>query len=181
MATPTFNPAGEVRFDLGRGQISVGGRATRVLLPADALAALCRSAGADALSDFGRKLGTELGRRVRDRLGSAEASVTAVVEHLGGDLALSGLGSLAIEQWGKALVLRVTDSPLGADGDLLLASVIEGALQRGFGRDASVVPLERSDGAARLLVTSAGAARKVRAWLGEGVGWGDALGRLNAG
>jgi hypothetical protein len=182
MAQPVFNPASEVQFDLGRGQISLSGRTPRVLVPADALAALCRSAGAEAIRDFGRQLGTEVGRRVSERLGNVtKADVASVVEHLGGDLALGGFGSLSVERWGRALVLRIAGCPLGAEGDVLVAAVFEGALQRGLGRDTNVVPIERSDSSVRLLATSSAAARKVRDWIAAGVSWGDALARLNGG
>jgi hypothetical protein len=95
-------------------------------------------------------------------------------------LALAGLGSLSIERWGRALVLRVSGSPFGSEGDALLAAVLEGAIQRGLGRDASVVPLERSEGAARFLAVNASAAESVKDWLSEGVGWGEILSKLNA-
>jgi hypothetical protein len=182
MAQPAFNPTHEVSFDLEQGRISLGGSAGRVLVPADALASLARSAGGDALVDFGRSLGTEIGRRAAARLvgGPDAASTPSVVEHLGGDLALAGLGSLSIERWSRVLVLRMSGSPFGAEGDALLAAVLEGAIQRGLGRDAAVVPLERSDGSARFLAVNATAAESVKDWLAEGVSWGEILSRLNA-
>jgi hypothetical protein len=182
MGNSPFTPSKEVQFDLGRGQISLGGRASRLLVPPEALLGLCQTAGSGAVRDFGRQLGAEVGGRVAERLGRADsASIAEVVEHLGGDVALSGLGSLSVERWGRALVLRVTDSPLGGAGDELLASVFEGALQRALGRDAAVVPIERKDGSVRLLATSTGAAARVRGWLASGVGFAEALGRLEAG
>jgi hypothetical protein len=179
MAEP-FNPTHAVRFEIGRGRVSVDGTEARVLVPADALGRLCASAGVESIRDFGRSLGTEMGRRVASRLESSAPSVTALVEHLGGDLALAGLGSLAVEIWGRALVFAVADCPLESQGDLLLASVLEGAIQRALGRDAALVDLERSDGRVRFAVLSPKTAESVRAWLGQGVSWGDALARLNA-
>jgi hypothetical protein len=76
-------------------------------------------------------------------------------------------------------VLTVSKSPLDREGDALVAAVLEGALQRAMARDATVVPLSREDAQARLLVTSAPAASKVRAWLKDGVTWGDVLARLH--
>ena len=111
---------------------------------------------------------------------SAASGVSAVVEHLGGDLALAGLGSLGAEVWGQALVFTVTGSPLGNEGDALLAAVLEGALQRALARDAAVVPIDRTDGKARLVVVSRATAGRVRQWLSDGVSWGDALSRLSA-
>ena len=180
MAEPRFDPANAVKFDLGKGHVALDG-APRMLVPVDAMLALCRGAGPEAQRDFGRTLGTEVGRRVRERIKVDQASLESVVEHLGGDLALSGLGSLAIERWGRALVMTISDSPLGADGDELISAVLEGALQRGMGRDARVIKLERSDGSVRLLVTSPKTAEKVRGLLASGVAWGEMLARLHAG
>lgn len=180
MAERPFNPNQEVRFDLGHGNITVG-ESSRIFVPVDALLALCRSVGADAVRDFGHRLGAELGRRAVARLSGADkASIATVVEHFGGDLALIGLGSLSAEQWGRALVLSVEGSPLGVDGDPLLGAVLEGALQRGLGRDATLVPIARLDRSVRFLVLNAKTAQAVRGWLSGGLGWGDALARLNA-
>lgn len=151
-----------------------------MLLPADALAALVRGADVETRRDFARRLGTEAGRRVAERL-DASASPESVVEHLGGEVALMGLGSLGFERWGRLLVVTVQGSPLRGEGDEILAGVVEGALQRAFGRTANVVPLQRDDALVRLLVVSSGAADRVRGWLGDGVSWGDVLSRLNGG
>ena len=181
MAQTRFDPSQAVKFDLGRGVVQLDGSADRVLVPADALLALCSSAGDEATRDFGRKIGSEVGRRAAGRLGTAaEAGLEDVLEHLGGDLALAGFGSLGIERWGRALVMTVSDSPLGAAGDSLLAAVLEGAIQRALGRDVSVVPLSRDGQWARLLVVGDKAATRVRGWLAEGVAWGDALARLHS-
>jgi hypothetical protein len=182
MATPRFDPTGSVTFNLRRGRVEVSGTAERVLVPADALAALLTSAGSESARDFGRQLGTEIGRRVAERLSAtSDAGVEAVVEHLGGDLALMGLGSLAAERWGRALVLIFSDSPFGAQGDELLAAVVEGAIQRAFGRDVSVVRLSREDRDARFLVTGPDGADRMRRLLASGLAWGEALTRLQTG
>lgn len=178
MGTPRFDPTHSLEFNLDRGSVKLSGSFERVLLPADALAALVRGADAETRRDFARRLGTEAGRRVAERL-DASASPESVVEHLGGEVALMGLGSLGFERWGRLLVVTVQGSPLRGEGDEILAGVVEGALQRAFGRTASVVPLQRDDSLARLVVVSSGSAERVRGWLGEGVSWGDVLVRLN--
>ncbi len=180
MGTPRFDPTHSLEFNLDRGSVKLSGSLERVLLPADALAALVRGADSETKRDFARRLGTEAGRRVAERL-DASASSEAVVEHLGGEIALMGLGSIALERWGRALVVAIQGSPLRGEGDEILAGLIEGALQRGFGRAATVVPLVRDDSLVRLLVASNSTGERVRGWLGSGVSWGDALARLNAG
>jgi hypothetical protein len=179
MAT-RFNPSGSVSFDLVRGRLDCGG--DQVLVSADALVDLCRAAGDEAVSDFGRRLGTAAGRRIADRLGDAAAHATMeeVLEHLGGELALLGLGSLGLERWGRALVLTIDGGPFGQQLDRLLGSVLEGALQRAFGRDCHAAKLMRDDRQVRFLITSAASASKVSAWLGSGLSYGDALTRLQS-
>jgi hypothetical protein len=178
MAEPAFDPSHLVKFDASRGAVELNGGAC-LLVPPAALLALCQGAGDEAKRDFGRTLGTELGRQVSNRLRASDASVEKVVEHLGGSLALIGLGSLGVERWGRALVLTLSGSPLGREGDALVASVLEGALQRALARDTAIVPLSRENDHVRLLVASPGTAPKVRAWLSEGVKWGDVLARLH--
>ncbi|HEV8549197.1 MAG TPA: hypothetical protein VGQ57_09215 [Polyangiaceae bacterium] len=178
MGTPRFDPTHSLEFNLDRGSVKLSGSIERVLLPADALAALVRGADPETRRDFARRLGTEAGRRVAERL-DGSTGAEAVVEHLGGELALMGLGSLGLERWGRVLVVTVQGSPLRGEGDEILAGIVEGALQRGFGRTASVVPLERDDSLVRLAVVSGATAERVRGWLGSGVKWGEVLTRLN--
>jgi hypothetical protein len=173
-----FNPSGSVSFDLARGRVDCGG--DHVLIAADALIDLCRAAGDEAVTDFGRRLGTALGMRMADRLGGSgsSASLEEVLEHLGGELALIGLGSLGLERWGRALVLTLDGGPFGQQLDRLLAAVLEGALQRGFGRDCRAAKLMRDDRRVRFLIASPGSVSKISDWLGSGVSYGDALTRL---
>jgi hypothetical protein len=181
MAEPSFDPSQSVHFDLARGRVALDAKDARLLVPPLALLDLCQSAGQEAITAFGRQLGLEAGRRVAHRLGSGLESlgIASWVEHLGGDLALMGLGSLAVERWGRALILTISGSPLGQEGDALLAAVLEGALERALARKASVIALHREDGQTRFLVLNAGAATKARTWLAEGVSWGEVLTRLN--
>ncbi|HWA73148.1 MAG TPA: hypothetical protein VG937_12455 [Polyangiaceae bacterium] len=182
MATPRFDPSYSVEFDLGRGQIAVRGSSERVLIPADALAALCEGCDPEVRRDFARRVGTEAGRRAAERLGDpSRAEIETVVEQLGGDLALMGLGSLGLERWGRALVLSVSGSPFGAAGDELLAGVLEGALQRAFGRDVGAVRLVRDDARTRFLISSRAGSERVRDWLNSGTPWSEALTRLDRG
>ena len=182
MATPPFDPSYSVEFDLGRGQIAVRGSSERVLIPADALGALCEGCDPEVRRDFARRIGTEAGRRTAERLGDpSTAGIEAVVEQLGGDLALMGFGSLGLECWGRALVLTVSGSPFGAGGDELLAGALEGALQRAFGRDVGVVRLERDDGRVRFFISSRAGSERVRGWLSSGTSWSEALVRLERG
>lgn len=177
-----FDPTASVEFDLDRGHIALRDGAERVLVAADALVALYESAAPDAKKDFARRLGTETGRRAAERLGdAARAEVDAVIEHIGGDWALLGLGSLSLERWGKAVVFVVSGSPFGGAGDELLGTILEAVLQRAFGRDAGAVRLVRDGAQARFLITSPAGAERVHGWIDSGTPWGEALTRLNSG
>jgi hypothetical protein len=183
MALPRFDPSHSVKFDIGKGIVHLDGAGPRLLVPPDALLDLCKHAGDDSLKDFGRRLGTEAGLRMAGQLGRSldTAGVDAFVEHLGGNLALLGLGSLSLERWGKALVFVVDDSPLGGAGDALLSAVLEGALQRAIGRDARIVVLAREDARVRLLAASEKGAKRAADLMRQGTKWADALARLHEG
>ncbi|HEY2410248.1 MAG TPA: hypothetical protein VGI10_29790 [Polyangiaceae bacterium] len=179
MVTPRFDPSYVLEFDLARGQVKVRDAGERLVVPVDALLALCQGAGSEAVRDFGRRIGTEAGRAALERLGDgAAAPIDAVVEHLGGELSLMGVGALGVERWGVALVVTFQHSPLGAAGENLLAGLIEGALQRAFARDVVAAPLARDADQLRFLVTSRRGADKVRDLLASGMAWGDVLTRL---
>ena len=183
MEHPRFNPSQSVKFDLANGAVTMDGSGSRLLVPADLVGQLWSSATEEQQRDFGRRLGTELGRRVAERLGRGQAesaSLEAVVEHLGGDLALAGLGSMHLERWGRALVVAIDTSPLGATGDGLLAAIVEGAIQRLFGKDTGVVVLNRADQLVRLLVLNPTSALRARSWLDDGANWGEVLSRLHS-
>jgi hypothetical protein len=143
-------------------------------------------------------MGEAMGRRVAARLaapaagaGAASAAGDAgaravraapletVIEHLGGELALAGLGSLAMERWGRAMVLVLDPCPLGADASGLLEAVLEGALEAAAGRPVRALVLDRDAGRARLLIAGGAAVARVRAWLAGGTSWGDALVKLH--
>lgn len=181
MAQPQFDPSRAVQFDLGRGQVALDGASCRVLVPTDLLLELCRNAGNEATINFGRRLGTECGRRVAERLaeGATQAAVDHLLDHLGGEIALMGLGNLGVERWGKALVMTFEGSPVGSEGDAVLAAILEGALQRVFGRDCTVVKLDRDDELVRLLVVSSATAKSVSEALAGGTAWGQVLAELH--
>jgi hypothetical protein len=181
MSISPFDPSQAVSFDLAHGHVEVGDGPRRVLVPAEALVALGRAAGEEATGAFARALGEPAGRRLAARIGDAAAApLDALVDHLGGELAVLGLGSLGLERWGRALVLTVDHGPLGAEGDALLAAVLAAALGAATGREVRCATLSRDGERARFVVTGAAGAEKVAAWQRDGVAWGDILVRLHA-
>ncbi len=178
--TPRFDPTRAIIYDLARGQLRDDEGASRLNLPAHLLLRLCEHAGHEASSEFSRALGAELGRRVADKLGREKdtANVEVWTEHLGGQFALIGLGDLKVEQWGRALVLRITDAPKGMSH--IIEGVLEGALQRGLSRKATVVGFDR-DGELECLVVSDETAGRVRALAQDGAGLGQVVEELHKG
>ncbi|MBX3184694.1 MAG: hypothetical protein KIT72_05185 [Polyangiaceae bacterium] len=180
MVQAKFDPALALKFDLDRGTVSQAGAGARVILPVEVLAKLIEATNAEATRDAGHHLGAELGRRVLTSLGddASGAAPEAVLEHLGGELALLGFGSLHFERWGQALVFVVQDGALPPAADDFVAAIFDGALLRLFGKNTRAVRLAREDGQARYLISSSSAADRVAGWLSAGVPWGEALTRL---
>jgi hypothetical protein len=189
MPEARFDPSKAVTFDLASGLVHIEGAPSRVLVPAEALRTLCAAAGREASGAFGRSIGAPMGLRVAHRFaeegasdveGVRRASVEAIVDHLGGEMAIAGFGSLSIERWGHALVLVVDNSPLGGPGDVVVEAVLEGALEAATGRPARALVIARDTTRARFLIAGSAAVAKARAWIEQGVSWGEALTRLHA-
>lgn len=177
MAEP-FSPEHAVTFDLVNGLVHLADAPKRVLAPAEALDALLAGASPDARAAFAKALGAPLGTRLARRLDAASATPDAVVDHLGGELALAGLGALSVERWGSALVLVVDHAPLAAD---TTAAVVAAALHTATGVEAHVVSLMRDATRTRLLLTGEKGAAKAKALLDAGRPWGDVLVELHGG
>jgi hypothetical protein len=182
MSPSPFDPTKAVTFDLTRGLVRLDDDSARILVPASALLSLVKAAGPQAATAFAQALGQPLGARVAARLAGVDSlrasAPETVIDHLGGEMALVGLGSLALERWGRALLLVVDRSPLAQDDFSLLGAVLEGALQGATGRPVHCVLLN-GGAQCRFLVTSEAAAIKAREWLQGGVSWGEVLARLH--
>jgi hypothetical protein len=180
MAAQSFDATHAVHFDLRNGSIRTGGETERgVLVPSHLLQGLVASASTDASEAFGRGLGTAIGRRARERLKDPGASsLEACVNQLAGQAALAGIGSLAIERWGRALVVLIEGSALAP---ALLAPTIASLLEATFDRKVWCTLLASEAQVARVLVASEAGVGRVRQWLDEGVPWADALARAQRG
>jgi hypothetical protein len=175
--TPRFDPTRAIIYDLTGGQLRDDEGVSRVNLPIHQLVRLLEQAGADSTADFGRGLGSDLGRRIASKL-EKTSGIDAFTEHLGGHVALLGLGCLTVERWGKALVLRVAGVPEGAEA--LLGAVLEGALQRALGRQVATVAFA-SDKSTGYLVVSSATADRVRGLRSAGEGLGQVVEQLHRG
>ncbi len=165
---PNFDPSRGVAFDLGNGRIELSDGDPYVMVPASALAAL--AAGQTDARGLGRAMGVKVAGRVAKRLavpigrsgtmppsasqGAAirQASIETLVEMLGGELALLGLGSLRIERWGKAMLFVLDPCGVDARADEMVLGVIEGALSVATHQEVGATVVDRSGRTTRVLV-----------------------------
>jgi hypothetical protein len=176
MDTSSFDPTRAVVFDLNRGQVALSGGGSVLLVPTQAITELCGELEPASVRQLGVSFGKQAGARVRARLGaSAVPSLEVIVDQLGGELALAGLGSLAIERWGQALVVRIENCPLGPQGQELMSAYIESALYAVVAREVIALGLERKSQSFRLLLCGKAASVRVKGFLSSGGSWGDAL------
>ena len=179
MNTSSFDPTRAVVFDLNRGQVTLDGGAAALVIPAEVLAQVCAGLDAASVRQFGSLLGKHAGGRVRARLSAAlSPTLEVMVDHLGGEMSLAGLGSLVMERWGQALVMRIESCPL-AQAQELMSAYVEAALQVAVGRQVTALVLTHGPSTVRLLLCSRSASIKVKGWLADGRSWGDALAALH--
>jgi hypothetical protein len=165
---PNFDPSRGVVFDLAEGRIELSDGDPYLMVPVAALSAL--AAGQTDARGLGRAIGGKVALRVAKRLampigrsgtmppsatlGAAlrQASIETLVELLGGELAILGLGSLRIERWGKAMIFVLDPCGVDARADELVLGVIEGMLSSATEREVSAAVVDRSGKTARVLV-----------------------------
>jgi len=176
MDTSSFDPTRAVVFDLPRGQVTLQGKSPVLVLPAEALSQICGRLDVAAIRQFGSALGKSAGARIRERLRSGPPSLEVMVDQLGGELSLAGLGALTIERWGQALVIRIEGCPLGHE---LMSAYVEAALQVSVERELEALVIERGPDSFRLLLCGKAGAARVKGWLSAGGSWGDALAALH--
>jgi hypothetical protein len=184
----SFDMSGAFRFDLAQGKVSLTAAGAiepaHVVLPGASLLSLTRSLSSDQLVDFGHSVGIIFGARVLQRLDNASAAPPKdLLDHLGGEFALAGLGTLALESWGKALVFTLLDCPVslskGARAENpWVAAILESALIRIFGRELAVVTVPGEGPTARYVVCSRPAREEVQNSVSH-ESFGETVSRLN--
>jgi hypothetical protein len=106
------------------------------------------------------------------------ASLETFVTHLAGEAAVSGVGALSVERWGRAVVVVMEGSPLSG---ALLAPLVSGAIEAASGRGVECALLSRDEHFARVLVGGERGVGRVREWIAGGLPWGEALTRMQGG
>lgn len=181
MAEPNFDAKGTLRFDIGRGIVTHKSTTRQVLLPAASLNRLFEAVAPEMRTQLGEGLGDEIGEAIKSSLGGAEAVRGASLEGLAtlfaGELSLRGFGVPLFETWGKALVIRI-DNPPVADDEFLSAltarAIATASARAAFATRIAADPL-------RILLASESGTKRARALLGEGLGFGEVLTRLQEG
>jgi hypothetical protein len=189
---PTFDPSRSVSFDLERGHVEMSDGDPHLLVPASALLAIV--AGESDARGLGRHMGVALVGRVAARIAKTTGvtgdavrelmrriSLEAMVELLGGELALLGLGNLRVERWGKAMLFVLDPCALDARGDLIFAGILEGALTSVAQREVAAVVVDRSGQNARALVGNISAMAKAEALVHRGVFFTEIVSALHEG
>lgn len=170
MAAIAFNPSKAVVFDLARGGVHLGRRAgeagtAHVLVPVDLFATLVdHYAGARAL---GHTIGGDVVKRALARAGQEVGSMRSltlaeVVDVLGGEFALLGLGSLRVERWGDAMLFVLDPCALDDRADPFVEGIVEGVVETGGARAAHATVIDRSDETVRVLVAGAAATDRAK-------------------
>ncbi len=183
MASPSFDtsfdPARAVRFDLSRGSASDSRGARLLLVPSSALESLDSA----ALAQVGAHLGRACGSRVATRFGGADGvcamELASVATHLAGELAVAGLGSVQIEQWGRAMVAVVSNASIADDA--FTSSVLTGALSAASGRAVAAAALGGEGDTRRYFVGSAATGARVRELVAQGQRFAEVLSTLQGG
>jgi hypothetical protein len=179
-----------VRFDLPRGAVHTTGAGLAgqgderaILVPVAALAEALAAAPRDTREHVARAVGGTIGRRAAARFGGIEgvraADVDSVVESLTAEIALAGFGVLALERWGKALVVVLDAAP--AFGSSFFAPLLEaafGAATAWSSRTSLTCTHLSDDDGSRFLIARASSAEQVRVWMSSGMTWAEALRRL---
>lgn len=170
-----------VQFDLSSGAVRLDGDPS-VVLSTKAFGALLAAAPPSARSLVGSEIGDVMGARIAARRGGTDgvraASLEDVVLELASELALAGFGTVALERWGRALVLLFTAPTF--DAPELYTALAARVVSRATGGNAEGQLLSK-DGGVRVLLASAHGAMRVRGWLNQSVPWAEALVRLQGG
>ena len=159
-----FDPSGYLTFDLSRCSATLPDAAAAVILPAEVLERIVDDRDGGGPGTIAHPLGEWVGARVRDRLGAgggspADASPEAFLAETNGLLAVHGLGRVALETYGDALLLRADVAAFPKAGAGFLEPFFAGLFGAFLGRDVPCLALDGPGGPC-VLVASPPAVRR---------------------
>lgn len=170
-------------FDLGRGLVRVTPQEPQAIVPLDLLVEMLSAS--ENQRSVGKRWGVELVRRAAARRPARtlwkDDELTRVVDFVGGEIAISGLGGLRIERWGKALLLVLDPCPLPRTLDGFVLGLFEGIVEQVGERPVSCTVIDRADDLVRVLISNAGAARRAETMMTEGYVFTEIVARLQEG
>ena len=173
-------------FDLASGSVRLTAGEPQVLVSASIVGSLVASA--PNAREMGRLIGADLAGRARIRRamtggGASEETMRSltlgdVVDLLGGELAILGLGNLRSERWGAALLFVLDPCPLDTRADGFLAGIIESAVASAGGRDLRAAVLEHEGRTVRMLICNEVAMKRAEALRADGLPFTGIVSRL---
>jgi len=179
MASSSFDPTGAVRFDLRSGSASDSRGERLVLVPSAALDLL----SSEALAKIGEHIGRACGARVAARFGGDSgvraSEVETVISHLAGELAITGVGAVHVERWGRAMLVVVSNPSI--TDDAFVGAVLGGALSAASGREVAAAALGHERNEWRYFLGSAATSERVRALVAQGKGYAEIVASLQGG
>lgn len=191
-----FDAAGYLQIDVARGDMRTrdGGERRHVTIPIDLLSSLARAAGdreggGATMYAAGRTWGEVLGASIAHDLAPpgktiGELPPQAFSDRLAGALGAMGWGHAAVETWGPALVIAVSELPGDGHERHLFAGVLAGVVSSVSGRQFACAVIDRGlpAGEVRFFVGAAKAVKAARRWHEDtGASVGEIVARLAAG
>lgn len=174
----SFDPSGFFEFDLAAGRVKARSGERVFILSDSVLHALVSAARAGGDLSPLRGLGREVGEATRRGMGAdpGGADPELVVAHARAGLALFGWGALALEQWGDALVAKLSGGPDLDEDRIAIGAVLGGFFSALVGRDVAAVPAGSTD----YVLVDPSIAEEVWGWTKDGDGVGSIVEKLGA-
>lgn len=163
MAVRSVDLRGALVADLSKGSLRSREDQALLAIPVDALGAVLGEGGPGAVRALATAIGAALEAPAREALGTLDdASAADVAYAINAALARFGLGRVAFEQWGDALVARWDSAP-ASKGPLaeVCASALARCLSALTDTQTSAVVIE-SDAALRVLLAHESVCEHVR-------------------
>jgi hypothetical protein len=182
MAVRSVDLRGALVADLSKGSLRSRDDRALLAIPVDALGAALGAGGPDAVRALGDALGAALEAPAREALASLDdASAADVAYAINAALARFGLGRVAFEQWGDALVARWDGAPANRGPLADLCALALARCLSALTASAATAVVVESEPAFRVLIAAESVCEYVRTASSTGQStMADVLGKLVA-